>query len=626
MFYKKLLINETEYPIAVNITGMGAPTPEVKAEVGMFYMDESNGKVYKLTPEGWEGIVTAELDEKQDKLPENIGSSSHRMLIATPQKEFFEKDGVSYSGFVIDKTKYDEFMAEDATKDSVVEYEGKYYFVKPFHLKRLNTLTGNQGVITYSNYKQKAKELGKTEEWALGQIISHEEPSDFSIAVRLPNGQLVVESGTQPYVAVNNKKLEERLSEETEKLSDDILAERWNCKKTDNLIADKGRWYTIAESRFRTYPESFLRILVSSTPNYYVTQIVCNVSALEYNANSSSIGIISVDNRHYGDAITKMRIVANQYNINSVEKGALPLELQIYVPPFEREGEMLPFYIHVEDMGKGELYSWDVVKPRVSDELIETRQVAYLIDNVSEAPILGRNVATIPYVEAELEAIKAMIKEPQTEYKWVGLMGILNELDEASLALVTKNATKYKAVGCLYDTEKYEISDSVFTSYDWDFIYFILEIELDKIGGENGNVTNIKIDGFPEGFTLNNVSATRANVYSNIYYDEYFDYEETNEVNEYDAGVAFEFTIDFTDAEGNEHSETHSTLIRMHYGIHSADGCLASLEAYIPKNSETEQFFTETASTYDMRTQSIDRRLSALIEEARARRKNNSST
>lgn len=53
MFYKKLKINGTEYPLAVNITGVGAPTSATEASVGMFYMDETNGEVYKRTPEGW---------------------------------------------------------------------------------------------------------------------------------------------------------------------------------------------------------------------------------------------------------------------------------------------------------------------------------------------------------------------------------------------------------------------------------------------------------------------------------------------------------------------------------------------------------------------------------------------
>ena len=52
-YYKKLNINGTEYPIAVNITGQGAPSELTEAEVGMLYMDTDTGKMYKRTPDGW---------------------------------------------------------------------------------------------------------------------------------------------------------------------------------------------------------------------------------------------------------------------------------------------------------------------------------------------------------------------------------------------------------------------------------------------------------------------------------------------------------------------------------------------------------------------------------------------
>lgn len=49
MYHKNLNINGTDYPIAVNIAGAGAPTASTAAEVGMFYMDTDTGDVYKCT-------------------------------------------------------------------------------------------------------------------------------------------------------------------------------------------------------------------------------------------------------------------------------------------------------------------------------------------------------------------------------------------------------------------------------------------------------------------------------------------------------------------------------------------------------------------------------------------------
>ena len=49
MYNKAININGIEYPIAVNITGNGAPTSEVEAVIGMLYMDINSGNLYKCT-------------------------------------------------------------------------------------------------------------------------------------------------------------------------------------------------------------------------------------------------------------------------------------------------------------------------------------------------------------------------------------------------------------------------------------------------------------------------------------------------------------------------------------------------------------------------------------------------
>ena len=51
MYFKKININGTEYPLAVNLTGSGAPTES--ADVGMLYMDTDTGEIYKYTNNGW---------------------------------------------------------------------------------------------------------------------------------------------------------------------------------------------------------------------------------------------------------------------------------------------------------------------------------------------------------------------------------------------------------------------------------------------------------------------------------------------------------------------------------------------------------------------------------------------
>lgn len=51
---KMLGIEAKEIPC---ITGKGAPTLETEGAVGMFYMAEDSGKVYKRTSTGWEPLT-----------------------------------------------------------------------------------------------------------------------------------------------------------------------------------------------------------------------------------------------------------------------------------------------------------------------------------------------------------------------------------------------------------------------------------------------------------------------------------------------------------------------------------------------------------------------------------------
>lgn len=57
MFYRKLNINGTEYPLAVTLVGSGEPQPDLEAEIGMFYMDETNTSVYKCIHVNSEGFT-----------------------------------------------------------------------------------------------------------------------------------------------------------------------------------------------------------------------------------------------------------------------------------------------------------------------------------------------------------------------------------------------------------------------------------------------------------------------------------------------------------------------------------------------------------------------------------------
>lgn len=72
MFYTKLIINGTEYPIAVNVTGEGAPTASTLGDVGMLYMDTLTKKFYRCIAENtWEPLLL-ELEEKVETLEAKV--------------------------------------------------------------------------------------------------------------------------------------------------------------------------------------------------------------------------------------------------------------------------------------------------------------------------------------------------------------------------------------------------------------------------------------------------------------------------------------------------------------------------------------------------------------------------
>lgn len=57
MFYRTIIINSDQYPLAVNIAGHGEPDENTEADEAMIYMDLDTEKMYKRTPSGWVEIA-----------------------------------------------------------------------------------------------------------------------------------------------------------------------------------------------------------------------------------------------------------------------------------------------------------------------------------------------------------------------------------------------------------------------------------------------------------------------------------------------------------------------------------------------------------------------------------------
>ena len=162
MYYKKLKINGTEYLLAVNISGMGAPTDDTEASVGMFYMDENDGKVYKLTPDGWEDItveivqttgssekvvmsqkaVTKELEDIRNSI-ENIGLDS----VAWGNKTYRD---IFATGNMVSDGDFENGLAFAKVNSGTPAITSEKYFTKNHSLKCFGT-TSQQLLISLSS-------------------------------------------------------------------------------------------------------------------------------------------------------------------------------------------------------------------------------------------------------------------------------------------------------------------------------------------------------------------------------------------------------------------------------------------------------------------------------------------
>lgn len=77
---RRLVINGTEYVLAVNQTGKGRPTAETVGVIGILYMDEDTKELYKCTADDdgvftWEKIgggVSFEVEEETLSLEDGV--------------------------------------------------------------------------------------------------------------------------------------------------------------------------------------------------------------------------------------------------------------------------------------------------------------------------------------------------------------------------------------------------------------------------------------------------------------------------------------------------------------------------------------------------------------------------
>lgn len=223
-----------------------------------------------------------------------------------------------------------------------------------------------------------------------------------------------------------------------------------------------------------------------------------------------------------------------------------------------------------------------------------------------------KDIATVGQLNALQSQIDAL-HPPVMEY--ISMMPYFAEADTDSIHILRKNATTFRFAGRLRATELWDLGISypdaiACIDFAWDWTP-------DETLGTVGNISNFSATLGEEEWegqwganvTLVNATASRMATTWN-----------TGE-NGCGYGVDCSWDLEVTiTADGVSHTiDLSNVLIYSNYYPEYEtfdDGCLQSVSAYVPKNSETSQFFP---NTYDFRTRSIDRRLAVALEENRAR-------
>lgn len=120
-----------------------------------------------------------------ERLPENLGSSTHRLYVAPPEG-FTDEDGKPVYGYL----------------KRLAGYNGG----------GKSSSNGETGIITKNNRQQKLDE-GLINETGFNNYVTHDEPTEISIACRDDDGRLVIEDGEKRFHAVNKRQLDKALDD-----------------------------------------------------------------------------------------------------------------------------------------------------------------------------------------------------------------------------------------------------------------------------------------------------------------------------------------------------------------------------------------------------------------------------
>ena len=395
---------------------------------------------------------------------------------------------------------------------------------------------------------------------------------------------------------------------------------------------DMRGWYRIAETSGNGLWSNIFHLQVEVLRSARSSDVIFTVERMNYQ-DTPSIGVLSYGNQTaMHNAVDGFRVV--YFKGMSGEISYLEVHVNQNATPdnaWDGTGKSTGYSFTVETHFHS-TNNWNLITPMWVPEEVEDgltiyekspltsawSQVTANVDDIN-------NLARRDYVDDEIADVDDKIAELRAvvnnslSTKSVDILEVLTSSSETAqhpIQLALDNAVKYDLVCCgwLFNSGgAYILPDDIVHYISFDIVFVP-----DSVGARTGNITSIVarkvvVDspGFESsGYEIKSVSASRGLIEQDVRSPEQTGYE----FYLHELYFTFQVTIVAITPDGDEVEDT------LTYTVLSDNDCESSLGGTITilKNEATAPL---TATAYDLRTQSIDRQLTACIEEAIARRK-----
>lgn len=382
---------------------------------------------------------------------------------------------------------------------------------------------------------------------------------------------------------------------------------------------DMTGWYRIAETPRAGLWSNIFHLQVEVLRSARSSDVIFTIERMNYQ-DTPSIGVLSYGNQTDAyTAVDALRVV--YFKDMSGELSYLEVHVNQNATPdnaWNGSGISTGYKFTVETHFRSDS-NWNLVTPQWVPEEVEDgltiyekspltsawSQVTASVDDIN-------NLARRDYVDDEIAELRAVVNGSQPT-KSVDIYGVLISCWETAqhpIQLALDNAVKYDLIcdGFGISTVPEILPEEFVLSLIFNIVFVP-----DSVGARTGNITSIvttMFEGDSTGYQLKSVSATRGRIAHDVVSPD----EGQVDYFRHDLWFAFQATVVAITPDGDEVEET------INFSFLSDNDCEVCLNGTITI-LENEATAPLTSTAYDLRTQSIDRQLTACIEEAIARRK-----